>query len=246
MNTLFHSSLLALLIACAAAKIDLGDAAPYAILAGSTITSAGAIGTDITGDIGLYPGSDLVGFPPAVHTGTKNIANTAAFNAKASLTIAYNEAAGQAVDTVLSNQDLGGMTLFPGVYKFAADAALNGVLTLDAQDDPEATWTFQVGSAMLFALNSQVIFLHGFGNADLVYWQVGSSATIEGGATVEGNIMADQSISANTGASINGRLLARIAAVTMHTNTVVVPPVTVPAPAPQAAEVKTTHLRRTS
>ncbi|KAJ1438817.1 hypothetical protein B484DRAFT_427901 [Ochromonadaceae sp. CCMP2298] len=235
MNVLLFT-LLAIL-ATAFGAIDLGDAAPYAILAGSTVTSAGAIGTDVTGDIGLAPGSAITGFPPGVHTGTKNVANGAAEAAKASLTIAYNTAAGQAVTADYSSVDLKGMTLTGGVYKFADTAALKGVLTLDGNWDSSSSWTFQVGSSLLFALDSRVELING-AQADNVYFQVGSSATLENNAAVQGNILADQSISLSTGATVNGRLLARIAAVTMNSNVV-----TLPAVANSGARMVKTHLR---
>eukprot|EP00601_Ochromonadales_sp_CCMP2298_P009462 CAMPEP_0173267312 /NCGR_PEP_ID=MMETSP1142-20121109/29697_1 /TAXON_ID=483371 /ORGANISM="non described non described, Strain CCMP2298" /LENGTH=217 /DNA_ID=CAMNT_0014203421 /DNA_START=53 /DNA_END=706 /DNA_ORIENTATION=+ len=215
MNVLLFT-LLALL--ATAGAIDLGDAAPYAILAGSTVTSAGAIGTDVTGDVGLAPGSDITGFPPAVHTGTKNVANGAAEAAKASLTTAYNAAAGAAVTADYSSVDLKGMTLTGGVYKFADTAALNGVLTLDGTGDSTSSWIFQVGSSLLFALDSRVELING-AQADNVYFQVGTSATLENNAAVQGNIMADQ--------------------VTMNSNVV-----TLPAEANSGAQVRAkTHLR---
>eukprot|EP01032_Pedospumella_encystans_P015206 gene15206-17412_t len=121
--------------------IDLGLAEPYAILAGTTVTSTGVVGTVVTGNIGIFPGSAITGFPPAVLNGAVDAANGASGNAQGSLTTAYNQLAGMAFNTTLSNQDLGGMTLPPGVYKFDAMANMNGILTLDARGDPAAVWT---------------------------------------------------------------------------------------------------------
>lgn len=115
------------------------------------------------------------------------------------------------------------MTLLPGVYKFDAAAALTGVLTLNAKGDPSATWVFQIGSSLLFAGNSAVRFTSNFGNADFVYWQVGSSATLGPNANIMGNIMAYQSITLNGKAVVKGRLLARLAAVTLDDNIVTIP-----------------------
>lgn len=203
--------------------IELGAAAHYAILAGSTITSTGVIGTVVTGDIGVFPGSAITGFPPAILNGAADSANTASGLAQLALTQAYNKAAGLALTATLSNTDLGGVTLPPGVYKFDAAAAMNGVLTLDALGDKNAVWVFQIGTALLLTLNSAVRFKDSIGNPEFVYWQVGTSATLEINSFLQGTIMALASISVKSGASVLGRLLARNAAVTMDFNTVTIP-----------------------
>ena len=116
--------------------------------------------------------------------------------------------------------DLGGLTLTPGVYKFDAQAALTGDLSLDAEGDEMATWVFQIGSELFLNENCAVRFTNDFGNADFIYWQVGSSAVISKKANIMGNILADQSISVKGKAAVLGRLLARIAAVTLDDNVV--------------------------
>jgi len=224
MQTLFYSALVAVLMACIMADtpIDLGDAGNYAILAGAAITNVGA--SVIIGNVGIHPGSVVTGFgTPAIHLGAIDVANTASFSAKSALTTAYNEAAGKEFDADLSNQDLGGMTLPPGVYKFAVAAVLNGVLTLDAADQRDPVWTFQIGSAMYFGPSSEVVFKHGVGNAGHVTWQVGSSATIMGRAKVIGNVLAYASITAGAQATVEGRLLARSAAVTVVSDVIIKP-----------------------
>jgi hypothetical protein len=200
--------------------IDLGSAANFVVLAGSTVTSTGVLGTELYGDLGVFPGSAVTGFPPAILHGTLQAANPVAGTAQGDLTTAYNNAAGRAFTATLSNTDLGGTTLFPGVYKFDAAAAMNGMLTLDALGDPNAVWIFQIGSSLLITGTSSMVFKGGVGNPDYVYWQVGSSATLDGGVSVIGTIMADQSITLKTGATVKGRLLARIAAVALDFNTV--------------------------
>ncbi|CAM9858920.1 unnamed protein product, partial [Ectocarpus fasciculatus] len=201
--------------AAATTPIDLGSAADFAILAGSTVTSTGVIGTVVTGDLGVYPGTAVTGFPPAVLNGVQQLANGVSLAAQSDLTIAYNAAAGLAFNTTLSNVDLGGLTLTPGVYKFDAQAALTGDLTLDAQGDEKATWVFQIGSETV-PCASPVIS----GMPNFIYWQVGSSAAISKNANIMGNILADQSISVKGKAAVMGRLLARIAAVTLDDNVV--------------------------
>jgi hypothetical protein len=123
---LFISSLLAILLACAKAAnldpVELGAAGGYALLAGAAVTSTGL--SIVTGDIGVWPGTAFTGFGPGAVTGALDIGTASA--AQGDLTIAYNEAAGKAVSLggILSNQDLGGMTLLPGVYKFDVGSTL--------------------------------------------------------------------------------------------------------------------------
>ncbi len=205
--------------------LDLGLAEPYAILAGTTVTSTGVVGTVVTGNIGIFPGSAITGFPPAVLNGAIDAANGASGGAQGDLTTAYNMLASKAFNTTLSNQDLGGMTLFPGVYKFDAAAAMNGMLTLDARGDPTAVWTFQIGSSLLIAEGSSIIFKNSIGNPDYVYWQVGSSATLAIGVPMIGNILALTAITVNNGATVKGRCLARNAAVTLDKSVITKPSV---------------------
>jgi hypothetical protein len=67
-----------------------------------------------------------------------------------------------------------------------------------------------------------VILSNGAKSAN-VYWQVGTSATLGTTSSFQGTIMADQAVTLETGATLNGRALARIAAVTLDSNTIVNP-----------------------
>jgi len=202
--------------------LDLGLAGSYAILAGSTITSTGTVGTVITGNMGVFPGSAVTGFPPAVLNGAITIYG-ASGSAQGDLTTAYNVLAGKAFTSTLSNQDLGGMTLIPGVYKFDATATLNGILTLDALGDSTAVWTFQIGSSFMVGGGSSIIFKNSIGAADYVYWQVGTTATIATGVPMMGNILALQAIILNDGVTVAGRCLARNGQVTLDRTVITVP-----------------------
>ncbi len=159
-----------------------------------------------------------------VHWYTAPSAVTA--GAQSDLTIAYNAAAGAACNTNLTGQDLGGKTLVPGVYCFSSSVGLTGTLTLDAQGDPNAQWIFQIGSTLITATNSSVLLINGASPCN-VFWQVGSSATIETNNIFAGNIMALTSITLNGGA-LTGRALARNGAVTISNSEVVVSGVCVP------------------
>lgn len=206
--------------ACGQAPISLGVAGNFAVLAGSTVTNTGL--TTVTGDLGVSPGTAVTGFPPGILVGTQHTDPTSA-TAIANLTTAYNEAAGRSLCAVTVAGNLGGQTLPPGLYKSTSFLEISsGDLTLDAQGDPDAIWVFQMATTLTTTIGRQVILINGATPGN-VYWQVGSSATIGIGSTFQGTIMADQAITLNTGATLDGRALARIAAVTLDTNAVVLP-----------------------
>ena len=202
------------------APIDLGTAAGYAVLAGSTVTSTGP--TIVSGDLGLSPGTSVTGFPPGLmNGGVQKVANPAAVQAKSDLTAAYDEAAGQAPATPVAASTLGGLTLTPGVYSGGA-LDLTGTLTLDAQGDSGAVFVFQAASTLITASASRVQLVNGASPCN-VFWQVGSSATLGTATSFKGTILALASITVNTGASVEGRLLARTAAVTLDSNAITKP-----------------------
>jgi hypothetical protein len=183
---------------------SLGQASDFAILAATTVTSTGAIGTVITGDLGLYPGSDVVGFGPGILNGQKFIADPIALLAQGNVTAAYNQLAGEPCNVTghgLTGTDLGGLTLTPGVYCFTSAASCTGARTLDGLGDPKAVFIFQVQSSLLFTLHSTVGLVNG-SSAAAVFWQVGSSATLEAGTVITGTIIAYTSISIKTGATL--------------------------------------------
>jgi type VI secretion system secreted protein VgrG len=218
----------------------LGAAAPFAVLASSTVTNTG--GTNVTGDVGVSPGAAIVGFPPGIITGTMHAANATSLSAQNSITTAYNMLAVQPCDQNLTGQNLGGLTLTPGVYCFNTSAQLTGTLTLNGLGNPGSVWVFQTGSTLTTASGANVNFTNG-GQACGVHWQIGSSATIGSGTSFRGNIFAQASITMNTGANNQGSLYARTAAVTLDTNAVAVvgscgfgppppPPTPLPTPVP--------------
>ncbi len=204
-------------------SIDLGSAASFAVLGGSTVTNTGT--SNVYGDLGVSPGSAVTGFPPGIVNppGTIYAADATAAQAQSDLAGAYLSAMGGACGVNLSGQDLGGLTLTPGVYCFASSAQLTGSLTLNAEGDPNAVFVFQIGSTLTTASSSIVDFINTTGGQPdaNVYWQVGSSATLGTTTQFAGNILALTSITLDHGAGITcGRALAQNGAVTMDTNNV--------------------------
>lgn len=197
--------------------VGLGTAGNFAVLAGETITNTGP--TTITGDVGLHPGSSVTGFDSVTLNGALHVADAVAQQAKVDLVTAYDQAAGSGPATTVATE-LGGQTLTAGEYNSASGTfEITGTLTLDAQGDPNAVFVFQMASTLVTASASVVNVING-ANACNVFWQVGSSATLGTGTVFRGNILALTSIALTTGASIEGRALARNGQVTMDTNTI--------------------------
>jgi type VI secretion system secreted protein VgrG len=188
------------------------------VLAGSTATNTGP--SVLNGDLGVAPGTALTGFgSPAVVNGATHANDAVAQQAQRDLTTAYDVAAGQPVPpgNVLTGTDLGNRTLSAGAYRYDTSAQLTGQLTLDAAGDPNAQFVFEIGSTLTTASASSVNLINGASPCN-VYWQVGSSATLDTTTAFQGNILALQSIALNNGASVIGRALARNGAVTLDNN----------------------------
>ena len=199
----------------ATATVGLGSAASFSVLAGSTVTNTGP--TTMFGDLGLSPGSSVTGAPQVL--GQTHVDDAVAIGAKNALTTAYNDAAGRPSNGS-AGTDLSGQTFLPGVRTASSSLLLSsGSVTLDAQGDPNAVFIFQIGSTLITGSGTTVSLVNG-AQACNVFWQVGSSATLGTGTRFVGTIMASASITANTAATIHGRLLAQTAAVTMDTNTI--------------------------
>jgi len=197
----------------------LGYAQNFAVLGGTTVTNTDA--TDITGDLGVSPGTAITGFPPGTVTRAfVHDADTYAGYAQRDAAAAYGKLAGQACTTSYAvPTDLGGMTLTPGVYCFSSSAQLTGSLTLDAQGDPNAVWIFQIGSTLTTA-SASTVQLANSAQQHNVFWQVGSSATLGTGSTFQGQILAQASITLTTNVNLSGRALALTGAVTLDADNV--------------------------
>jgi len=208
----------------------------FAILAASAVTNAPT--SAITGDLGLSPAAgsnydggvtsgQVTGTIYAVDANGPAGSVTAVAmltTAQGDLTTAYNNAAGRTPVpsgvTFLNpgGGNIAGLTLPGGLYKFDGGAAINGssvTLTGSVTD----VWIFMMATTLTVESGIQVI-LAGDAKASNIFWQVGTSATLKTTSVTKGTIMADQSIAMQTGATLDGRVLARIAAVTLQSNTI--------------------------
>lgn len=194
----------------------LGKAQDFAVLGATTITNTGA--TTIMGDVGLSPGSAITGVGDFSLNGVVHDSDMVALDAHNAGITAFTALAGKTPAINLTGQDLSAMMLYAGIYHFDSSAQLTGTLTLDGQNDPNAMFIFQIGSSLTTATGSIVNVINA-GSQTGIFWQVGSSATLGANTAFAGNVLADQSITLNTGANIyGGRALALNGAVTMDHN----------------------------
>jgi hypothetical protein len=213
---------LPLLAANAYADSYLATAGNFGVLGASTVTNTGS--SVISGDVGVSPGSAITGFPPGIVNppGVIHAADAVAGQAQIDATTAYNSLAGLTPFTDLTGDTLGvgpAATLGAGVYKFDSSAQLNGILNLVFTGDNQNI-VFQIGSTLTTASASEVL-ITGANSTDNVFWQVGSSATLGTTTAFLGNIIAQASVTMNTGATdLCGSVIALTGAVTLDSNTI--------------------------
>src|SRR5258708_13060600 len=213
----------------------LASAQSFAVLGATTVTNTGAI--MITGDLRVSsPGVSATGFSLTNHivvgpgggvttglgvvTGTIFVGDPVSLLEHADDSKAYGAVLVQACNPAnnLSGQDLGGLTLAPGVYCFNSSAQLTGQLTLNGN----GVYVFQIGSTLTTASKSAVVLANG-ALAGNVFWQVGSSSPLGPGTAFAGNLIAFPSDPVTTGVSVAGRgfLLGGAASCETHNITVV-------------------------
>jgi hypothetical protein len=205
----------------AATTVNLGTASSFSVLAYSGITNTGA--TTISGNVGSHPTGSFTGFGTVTLGGIDHSNDSVTLGAKSDLTTAYNNAAGQTPNsTFLAGENqLGGLTLTPGVYAFghATTANLIGTLTLNGEGNPNAVFIFQASSDLVTSSESSVSFINQAQPCN-VFWQVASSTTLGSGSNFAGTVMSMDSITVDSNVTINGRLLAQNGTVTLIADTI--------------------------
>lgn len=195
-----------------AGDVPLASAASFAVLGASTVTSTGA--TVLNGNLGVAPGTSITGFGPGVvKYGTIYAGGPVAAQAQADLAVGYTYAQLLPNPTAIP-ADIGGTTIKPGVYNALTTLGITGKVTLDGQNKSKSVFIFQIPSTLTTAVHSQIELIRG-ANACNVFWQVGSSATLNTSSHFKGTIMAAVSISVGSKTKMRGRLLAESGAVTL-------------------------------
>ena len=223
--------------------VELGAASNFAILGSAAITN---IPTSlITGDVGLTPdaGANITGFSapltcPEVVGHIYAVDNTGPAcalvdavllsNAKTDALAAFAHATGAARGTPTPiTTDLEGLTFYPGLYESqtSIDLSAGGILTLDAQGDPNAVFVIRSATAINALSTSQVV-LSGGAKASKVFWSAGSAITLGVNSVMKGSLLASTAITLQTGAQLEGRALnqgAAAAAITCDACTITLP-----------------------
>jgi hypothetical protein len=199
--------------------IDLGSAEDFSVLGGETVTNT--LASVLANSVGVSPGSAIVGFPPGIvqPPGTIEAGTTVAAQAQAASTAAYLDALGRPLNETTTS-DLTGLTLVGGVYAGPSKSALSlpGTLTLDGEGNPDSVFIFQTDSTLITGPGSTVSLING-AQACNVFWQVGSSATLDTGSTFVGNILALTTITVADSVTVVGRALAQTGEVTLINDT---------------------------
>ncbi len=201
-----------------AARVSVGRAGSFSVLAGVGVVNSGA--TVVTGDLGVSPGTSVVGFPPGVVGGVTYAGGVVAAGAQTDAVAAYQDAAGR-VATAEFSGDQNGVTFTPGVYHTAAAFALTGTLTLDGLGDPNAVFIFQVSAALNTAAASHMVLLGGAKAAN-VFWASQGAVGTGANSDFAGTVLSPAGITIGAGASVTGQLLSQ-ATVTLSGNTITTP-----------------------
>jgi hypothetical protein len=185
----------------------LGSASTFGIMATSAITNTGP--STINGDVSLDPGTSMTGFPPGKVNGTIHINDLVSAQARADLLVAYNYYKNLPPGTTISGgADLGALYplgIPPGTYTSGSTMLVSTPLVLDAKGDPNAVWVFQIGTSL--TTGASILLTNG-AQANNVFWVPTFDATIGVGTIFYGTIVSGRDVTAVTGATINGRILA--------------------------------------
>jgi hypothetical protein len=229
----------------AQAPVNLGTSGNYVILAKSGISSVPT--SAVTGNLGVSPidSTAITGFSLTLDSSGQfstssqvtgevyapdyaSPTSVSLTTAVGDMQTAYTDAAGRTLPdyTELGSGNIGGMTLTAGLYKWSTGVTIPTDVTLSG--GPNSVWIFQIAGDMSIAGATSVI-LSGGAQAQNIFWQVAGGVGVDLGTTsqFEGTIMTEAGINMETGASINGRLLAQTA-VTLDANSITIAPVLAP------------------
>lgn len=187
------------------APVALGTAATYSVLAVTGVVSTGT--TVVSGDLGVSPATSVTGFPPGIVGGSIHAGDPAAAAAQNDLLAALEDAGSRTPHTAIAG-NLGGQTFHAGVHHTAAALALTGIVTLDAEGDPDAVFIFQTDAAFNTAAASSVVLARG-AQASNVFWVVTGAAGTGANSSLAGTVLAAGAITLGADSALDGRALSR-------------------------------------
>ena len=209
------------------AAVQLGTAGGYAILSKTGISTVPS--SKVTGNIAVSPaaltyltGFSLIADPTNVFsTSTQVVGKAYAANsavpspanlitAVSNMEAAYSDAAGRTTPNFLElgTGNIGGKTLAPGLYKWTSAVTIPSSVTLSGGAND--VWIFQTTGNLLLSGAMQVV-LTGGAQAKNVFWQVAGQSTFGAGSHFEGILLCKTGVTLETGATMNGRILAQTA-----------------------------------
>ncbi len=205
-------------------SIFLGASSNFVVLAGAEIVSSDS--TSITGNVGLAPGNLVSGFPPGIVYGEKftNDNNKLAKEGQKDLAAALkNGFALTSSGVVTLKENLGGLTLVPGLYKSVSALDISsGDLTFDAKGDSLGIFVLQIPSSLTIASSSKVYVIGG-AQAKNIYWLVGTFAKLNANSLLMGNLLTEESIIMDKHATLYGRALSKTGIVKLKGSTIIKP-----------------------
>jgi hypothetical protein len=203
--------------------VILNEAGRYAVLAGTSIDNLGP--SIMSGDIGVYPGAVITGFPPGIVNGVQRVSpDPDVSQARTDLIAAFVDTSTRSAGAVVVPAELGGQVLLPGLYRSPTGSfsLTTGTVTLDAQGDPAAVWVFQMPGGLAFGSATQVLLVNG-ARASNIHWSVNLSVTAGSGALIQGTLIVCVSAEFAPTARVEGRALVILEDVRTDTNLITIP-----------------------
>ena len=192
---------------------NLGIADKFAFL-----TSNGAFentgSSSIIGNVGTNTGS-FIGFPPGTLNGYIHINDALTNQASIDMNITYSDLISRTCTNVLGTTLGNGQIITPGIYCIGGASVINGNLILDAQNDPNAVFIFQMNNALSTNTLSTISLIND-ANYDNVFWQINGAVELGNSSIFNGTIIANGAINLLDFTTLNGRGLSINGAINLH------------------------------